>query len=729
MNEKSNLALDNYIKYFLSSEQNLNKKRNVGDFEKNLKNSIDNFVFLKEVFKEKNPNGIKSIYFIESHIINEGKNMNEIEIDVSKKKYQYINEIKKIKTEELKVEGKEYSINVYRINLNIELVPNKQITKSEDNYKTVEIIINLKQNKSEFNSKKIINIEKNNFLGKINFEEITSFLIFKYTPPETIELSDFQIVKLFHESLLKEKEITTEEIYLEFLDYAINLFEVKDNYKLEFYILLYTNIINRHNYSLIKKIFDLFELKKITEENENSALLKYELILDSLYKYQDYIMNKINYIIKNKITENNLEYYLFKFYTIYIYFLNFLNLNEKLDQFLKDLRDNNYDKLILPKLYLSKYSSFYRSISISSELKKSLINKFFEASKSYDDLQESFSLISEYLNRDFVSILLVIKNNYNKIYEICSNNKKIIEIEKYINQSDKDDWSKMMEYLDFILDKKKENKFEPVNFDVNLFIFYIKNSFHSKLLSFIESKLFEVLITFKDIKDALIYSSTLKNKKFIVFLEIIIKNIEKIKKICKNENRYIQLDNRYIKGNEDDDLLIIKNLIQKIVSIEKKENYCFIQFKTEIWESYIKTKDLDRLKLIKKIIEICKEIDEDIDIESISLGSKIHKLGIELIKKGELTGEKLLLFLGEDETFYTNKKIKTLENENDRLTRKINKLENEVDSLSYENSNLRDKYESLKSRNSNLESKMNDLEKEFEKLKNKVNSLNYNNND
>ena len=206
--------LEDYKKYFLVNELNLDIEKNRGEFEKDLKNRVDNLIFSKGEFKEGNNNGIKSIYLIESHIINEGKDINkdnnyEIEITANKKYYKFISEIKKIRSQEIKEEENQYSINVYRINFDINLIPKKQIIISEDNDKTVELIINLKQNKNEFNSKHIIKIEKNNFLGKINFEVSTSFFIFKNTPPKTIELSDFQVVKLFHESLLNEKKITT----------------------------------------------------------------------------------------------------------------------------------------------------------------------------------------------------------------------------------------------------------------------------------------------------------------------------------------------------------------------------------------------------------------------------------------------------------------------------------------------------------------------------------------
>ena len=151
-------------------------------------------------------------------------------------------------------------------------------------------------------------------------------------------------------------------------------------------------------------------------------------------------------------------------------------------------------------------------------MKKSLINKFFNASNSFLDLETSFSLVSEYLNKDFVNILFVINENYDKIYSICLKEKKVIQINNYIKQDDKDDLFKMKEYLDFIFNKKKENKYEAIYFDINIFLYFIKINLEFEFLSFIESRLFEVLITFKDIEDTLIYSSNLKNKRFIPIL-------------------------------------------------------------------------------------------------------------------------------------------------------------------------------------------------------------------
>ena len=527
-----------------SDNSMINNNINIGQFfdsnnikDKNLENNVEfikNFFLSQENFKANNMKGVNALYIIESHIVyidKEKEKLNNIEILIDTKKNQFVKEIKKINSKTIKQNDNKYQINVYRINFIPSEIPIKQIIESKDKdnkiTKSFEIVITLFQNNTNFISKNIINIEKNNFLGLLKFEDYKYFLIFTYKPPEILELSDFQIVNLFYESLMKEDNVTTENIFSDFIDYSMNLFKQQEKYEFEFFLILYINIINRKNYFLINQIFDLFELNKIIDQKDNSSLLKYHDKLSNYYKFQIYVIEKINHIIKQNISNNKLEFYLIKFYTIYIYFLHIFNLNEKIEEFLIDLRDNNkFDNLILSKLYLSKYSSFYRELPISIEIKKSLINKFFYSSKSFIDLETSFSLISEYLNKNFVNILFVIKENYDKINEICFKNKKAILINNYIKQNDNDNLSKIQECLDFILNKKKENKFEAIYFDINIFLYFINNKSEFEFLSFIESKLFEVLISFKDIEDTLIYSSNLKKKEFIPILEIIIKNID-----------------------------------------------------------------------------------------------------------------------------------------------------------------------------------------------------------
>ena len=147
---------------------------------------------------------------------------------------------------------------------------------------------------------------------------------------------------MFNEAILiKEKKKITEEIYIQFIEFGMNLLKKCDKYELEFFLILYISIINGENYILIKDIFYLFEIEKIINKKADTSLLQYQNKLDTLYKNQNDVINKIEIIIQKNIYDKSFEYYLIKFYTIYIYYIYNLGLYQYLEEILKDLRDNN----------------------------------------------------------------------------------------------------------------------------------------------------------------------------------------------------------------------------------------------------------------------------------------------------------------------------------------------------------------------------------------------------
>ena len=790
--------------------------------------------------KEKQKEGIKdyyTIYFIESHLQSENEEI-EISIDSSIK---YLEQLKKINQKIIKDNNQnDFIINVFSLNLKPNLIKKKEI-KEIDKIKTINLKIYLKKNKTKFESNNLINIEKDNFLTDLKFVIIKGWFGKEQTSPKQLEISILQIVHIFNETLLiKEKIKTDDKIYLNFIEFGLNKLDESEKYELELYLILYINILNGNNYLYIKKIFDIFEIEKISKTKVDTSLLKYQDKLDNLYKNQIYLVEKLEKITQNNIYDKNLEYYLIKFYTIYIDFLYILGLYQYLEEILKDIRDNNkINNLILPMLYLSDYSIFYKSILISNEMKKSLINKFIYASKNYNDLLISFSFIKDYVNRDFVNILFIITENYDKINEICikeqkslqineyvkNNNKddlnkikeylniiitkinknnykaieidldiwsfylynindnnffnylkyyliqssliyndienilkflskyenknfisileiivnnyqkienicfnenKSINIKNYITQANNDDYSKIKEYLEFILSHKKEKNFETISFDVSIIKFFIEDKYPLVFLKFLETKLFQSSINYKDISDSLIFSSNLNEKQTTPILDIIINNFDNINYICKKENTFINLE-KYISKSRNDELSKIKELISIIINKEKSYMYNSIKFDIKIWIPYLEGDDLDNLKMIKKIIIICKEVDNSLDEENINLGVKIHNIGFDLIKKGKLNGEKLILFLGEDEAFYLEKKNKKLENENDLLKQKNIDLNDKVGNLLKENKILKNKVNILESNIENLDKKMNnkieELNGENVNLKNKIKKL------
>ena len=778
-----------------------------------------------------------SIYFIESHLENEDKDI-EITLESSNK---YFNKLRKIMQKKINNDNMQYVASVYLINFKPHLIKNKEI-KEINNIKTISIKIGLKKNKIKFESVNSINIEQDNFLFDIKFEQIKGWFTKAYIPPEQLEFTNLQIINLFNESLLiKEKIKINDEIYITFIKFGINLLKINNNYEFESFLILYLNIINTDNIILIKEIFDLFEIKNIIKQKADTSLLQYQNKLDNLYKNQFYVVEKIKNIINMNIYDKSFEYYLIKFYTIYIYYIYNLGLYQYLEDILKDLRDNNnYNILILPILYLSDYHSFYKKIPISNDIKNSLIKELIPSSKNTNELICSFDLISEYKNKDFVNILLIITENYDKIYDIClkekkyldinkyiknninddlnkikeyldyivnkinkynyksiiinngiwdfylvdsknnnffiylksyliqsslsikdidnsftfiskynnksiidfleiikinfnkiriiySNEKKQLNILKYINLSEKDNYNRIMEYLTFIFSQKLNDNLEIIYFDVEIWDFYIKNKYPTDFLTFIENKLYESSINSNDIYNSLLFSKKLNNGKIIPLLEMIINNFDNIQNICRRENKNINLIN-YMTININDDLQKIKELITGIVNKEKINLYCSIKFDTKLWLPYLECDNLESLQIIKKIIFKCREIDTNLEnIDSINLGKKIHDIGFDLIRKGELTGEKLLLFLGEDEAFYAEEKIKMLEKDKNILIVKNNELNIKVNNLLEENKYLKNKLDDFESKIDNINNKFNnkikELNNENENLKEKINKL------
>ena len=452
--------------------------------------------------KEKQKEGIKdyyTIYFIESHLQSENEEI-EISIDSSIK---YLEQLKKINQKIIKDNNQNYFIiNVFSLNLKPNLIKKKEI-KEIEKIKTINLKIYLKKNKTKFESNNLINIEKDNFLTDLKFVIIKGWFGKEQTSPKKLEISILQIVHIFNETLLiKEKIKTDDKIYLNFIEFGLNKLEESEKYELELYLILYINILNGNNYLYIKKIFDIFEIEKISKTKVDTSLLKYQDKLDNLYKNQIYLVEKLEKITQNNIYDKNLEYYLIKFYTIYIYFLYILGLYQYLEEILKDIRDNNkINNLILPMLYLSDYSIFYKSILISNEMKKSLINKFIYASKNYNDLLISFSFIKDYVNRDFVNILFIITENYDKINEICIKEQKSLQINEYVKNNNKDDLNKIKEYLNIIITKINKNNYKAIEIDLDIWSFYLYNINDNNFFNYLKYYLIQSSLIYNDIEN------------------------------------------------------------------------------------------------------------------------------------------------------------------------------------------------------------------------------------
>ena len=664
-----------------------------------------------------------AIYFIESHLKSEDK---EIELILEPNQIDFgLPQI--INQNEIKINDNKIFINrVYKIDILSDLIE----IREPNNKKLKELFLSLKK-KDTFKAKFMINMGNNNFLGEIKFEIYKGW--FKdYNPPERLNMSYLDILLLFNETLLlKENKKETYKVFLDFIEYGANLFEFEQTYNFELFLFLYINIINGENNKLIKELLDLFNINNIIKQNNSNNLLKYQNKLENIYHNNTDIIQKLINIFDKTI----FDFYLIKFYLIYIYFLFKLNQKEKLTQLFIELKDNKYDNFILPKLYLCNYS-FLKDIPISDEIKNFLIDKLILSSVTFNNLETSLSLISVYYNKSYIKILSSIYDNLDKIIEICLKEKKQINLKNYIKLSDEEYSQKFNVYLNLILTKKKENKFEIIKLDIDILMFFIRKKYPLEFLKFLESKLFECIINYKDIEDSLLFACKLENREFVPILQLIANNYKTIVKLCKIERKSINIS-QYITTDINDNIQKIKELVSFISEKEKMHSYIFVYFDIIVWKFYYIFKDLDKLKIIRDIIEInnikfnynninnVNENDNEYDKSLFEIQKLIHDLGLDMIKKKELKDEKLLLFLGEEETLYNKLKIRNLENENNNLKNLLNNLTNKVYDLENENQTMKRQINSSEISIYNLGVNLNKLNNNLNELKSQVEGLKF----
>ena len=677
----------------------------------NIKNSSNEFLEEFEVLEDKK----NYTYFLVTHLEYEDNSI-EIYVDPKNKYSRALTRIYHLPIDE----NNKYICNIYKIT-----------TKNIDNIKrNIEIKIYSKKDKTEFESKNTININKNNFLGLIKFENYRGWLG-TYNAPLSFNLTPFQIINILNEALLVYDHIKyTDEIYYDFLNFSLDLYyaNFKDKIDVELYVLLYINII-KGNYGLyIHRIYELLYINESNPYNKYKFLMSYKNELDNYYINQNNFISKFQTWIKNNTFVKDIEFYLKRFYTIYIYTLYLLKQNIEIENIFKDLLENEYDNLILSKLYITEFHSFYKNIQISNDIKLKLIDKLINSSEDYNHLSVALSLISDFIKKNFVKMLEIICKNYGKINDICFREKKRVNIKDYTNQSADDNLNKIQEFFNIIFTNKKQLQYQSISFSIDILYFFIDRNYNSSFISFLENKLLETCISSKDLKEYLLFSSKNRNKDIILTLQLVINNFEIFNSICKIERNFISI-NDYIQPKGNDDLMKLKDLISILVEKQKSAQYNSIKINVKLFELYSNSNEYDHLKFVQSIINIIKKIDV-IDEESIGLKSKIHKVGIKMIREGKMNDEKLLLFLKEDEILFNEKRIcdlisttsylnqennlrkdqcMLLERENNERKRQIEQLKTEVNSLKNENKSLENKIYSLQSDYRSLESKINSL--------------------
>ena len=521
-----------------------------------------------------------AFYFIESHL----KSLNNeisIILDSSGK---HLNSMKKISEKEFKDnKNEEYIVSVYCIDFKPALIKPKEI-KNNNGIPSVTIKVALKMKKNKFESHNNVRIDHDSFCSKINFEMIKKLIGKDQFPPEQMTLTNLQIMQIFSDALLiKERMKTNDIVYMELMQYGVKLLEDMDSYELLLFLMLYINIVNSPYLKLIQRIFEYFNLNKIIKPLDLSCLSPYEEKFEILYSEQNVFFDKVK-----KMENANFKEYLIKFYTIYFNLYFTLGNFQHCENVMKDLRDNNpYDNLILARLYLSNYNEFYRSIPISSDMKNSLMGKFIHTSDTYEELCKSFSLIAEYINYDFPTLLLIIVDSFNKIHEICLKSNKSLKINDYISLNQSDDLSKIQNYLDIITKNKLENNFITINFDIKMWDFYLSDLEKNKIFyEFLKANLIEGSLNYKEVIDSLHYIEKYTKRGFVEMLEIINNHYEKLKYLCTKEKKQIIMT-EFVTQNNNEDTEKIKEYYSFIVSQKIKDQYETILFSIDIWNYYI----------------------------------------------------------------------------------------------------------------------------------------------
>ena len=731
----------------------------------------------------------------------------------------------------------DYTAKVYSGDLMAHLIKDKEILINKNKQRMFHIKIALKVQKNKFTSNIDYLLDYDSFINFINFETIKKIIGKDIEPPQQIKLTPFQYLSLFSEALIQKKGYKLNDpTYIQFLNYGMQIINSLGIVPLNLFILIYEKILKSENVHLLKMILDFFQIKKIEiPKNLQELNLIHEsvmLIYDNQKKYIENIL---------KIKDTNFLFYLIKFYTSIIFYFSVKNDYQTVEDIMLDLRDKNpYDNLILSKLFLSEYNYFYRSLPINQEIKMSLIDSFILASISYDDLLTSFSMIKEYINGDFNTMLLILIKNYDRIYEICLNGNKSLKMNNYINQRNDDNLSQIQnslgilgqlklncgykaldfnintwdiylnntfnpeffeflkshliqssldlnevnealgyisfytrknmatmmelfvknydkletiskneiksinafdyivpnendnidaikEYLDYIITRKLKANYETIFFKIDIWLFYINNKFNQEFLSYIENKLLEGVLYFEDIVEIMKYASVLRMKKLDLILKFVIQHFDKITMYALKKKATLDISKLIIQNKDSDNLEEIYKLICETIDKEKYKKYKPFHFPINIWEPYSQIQDLDCLRLIRKIIIKLSEMDSTLDENCIGLSQKIHKVGFQYIRNGNLVGERLLEFLGNEEGFFIEDEIKGINETNEFQQAQINVNSNNFNNLQMQTKILAEKIEmctseivSLKEENRSLKSRIYGLEIENTKLKQKV---------
>jgi FtsZ-binding cell division protein ZapB len=547
-------------------------------------------------------------YFIESH----PKSLNnQVEV-VLNVKHSSIQPLRKLIEKDFKSSNDEdFTVTVYAGDIFPSLIKEKEVKIVQNYIKAFPVKIAKKIQKNKFEGKVNAYLPMECFVHFVNFDPIKKLIGKNIDPPPQIELLPFQYMSLFNEVLLViERRKITEPTYIEFLRYGVDLLKTSGAVPFRLFLLIYEKIINTMNLELYNSIFDYFHIKKIEQPKNLNELDTYQEPLMLIYEEPSKFIENIK-----QIANVDFEKYLIKFYTVNLFYHSTYKNIEKIESIMLELRDKNpFDNLILAKLFLSEFNIFYRNIPINHELKLSLIDSYIQASSSYENLTCAFSMITEYVQSDFNTILLIIIKNYEKINKICVDNNKPFKINDYIIQKYEDDLTRVQNSLITIGQFKLNYGFEAIDFRIDMWDMYLIEGKNPQFLEFLKSHLIQSSLYLSEINKALSYIIKYTNKNFVTMLELFVKNYDKIEAICIAEKKYINIIS-YIQPNGTDNIEGIKQNLNYIIARKMKANYETLYFKIDIWLFYINNGFNNEflLYLEKKLFEGALYYDDILD--------------------------------------------------------------------------------------------------------------------
>jgi FtsZ-binding cell division protein ZapB len=547
-------------------------------------------------------------YFIESH----PKSLNnQVEV-VLNVKHSSIQPLRKLIEKDFKSSNDEdFTVTVYAGDIFPSLIKEKEVKIVQNYIKAFPVKIAKKIQKNKFEGKVNAYLPMDCFVHFVNFDPIKKLIGKNIDPPPQIELLPFQYMSLFNEVLLViERRKITEPTYIEFLRYGVDLLKTSGAVPFRLFLLIYEKIINTMNLELYNSIFDYFHIKKIEQPKNLNELDTYQEPLMLIYEEPSKFIENIK-----QIANVDFEKYLIKFYTVNLFYHSTYKNIEKIESIMLELRDKNpFDNLILAKLFLSEFNIFYRNIPINHELKLSLIDSYIQASSSYENLTCAFSMITEYVQSDFNTILLIIIKNYEKINKICVDNNKPFKINDYIIQKYEDDLTRVQNSLITIGQFKLNYGFEAIDFRIDMWDMYLIEGKNPQFLEFLKSHLIQTSLYLSEINKALSYIIKYTNKNFVTMLELFVKNYDKIEAICIAEKKYINIIS-YIQPNGTDNIEGIKQNLNYIIARKMKANYETLYFKIDIWLFYINNGFNNEflLYLEKKLFEGALYYDDILD--------------------------------------------------------------------------------------------------------------------